>query len=108
MTPAEIEQIAMKMRATGLHSSWIELTEFSSGVVGGLVEAYQALLQDSASSGSIPSDNIEKMHLLVRDRLSKALISLTSPAHVARWESEVLSSSCAAPATIDTDIHATP
>ena len=50
MTPVELEQIPTKMRATGLHSSWNELIEFSNDVVGGLVEAYQTLLKDSASS----------------------------------------------------------
>ena len=33
MTQAELEQIATKMRATGLHSSWNELIEFSKDVV---------------------------------------------------------------------------
>ena len=87
MTLVELEQIARKMRATGLHSSWSELIGFSQDVVGGLVEAYQTLLKESVSSSG---DNMEKIYLLVRDRLSKALVSLTSPAHVARWESEVL------------------
>ena len=104
MTPVELEQIATKMRATGLHSSWRELIEFSNDVVGGLVEAYQTLLKDSTSPNG---DNKEKICLLVRDRLSKALVSLTSPAHVARWESEVLGNSCAEPATIGTTIHDT-
>jgi len=102
MTPAEMEQIAMNFRAKGLHSSWNELIEFSKDVVGGLVEAYQILLKDAASSGSIPSDNTEKMRLLVRDRLAKALTSLASPSHVARWESEVLGGSYTMPATIST------
>ena len=105
MTPVELEQIATKMRATGLHSSWNELIEFSNDVVGGLVEAYQTLLKDSTSSNG---DNKEKIGLLVRDRLSKALISLASPAHVARWESEVLGSTCTVPATVGTSIHDTP
>jgi len=104
MTPTEVEQIAKKIRATGLHSSWNELIVFANDVVGGLVEAYQTLLRDSASSNG---DNTEKIHLLVRGRLSKALVSLTSPAHVARWESEVLSSSCTVPATVGKSIHDT-
>jgi len=99
MTPVELEQIATKMRATGLHSSWSELIEFSNDIVGGLVEAYQTLLKDSTSSNG---DNKEKICLLVRDRLFKALISLTSPEHVAKWESEVLGNSCTEPATIGT------
>jgi hypothetical protein len=101
MTPVELEQIATKIRVTGLHSSWSELIEFSNDVVGGLIEAYQTLLKGSSSNG----DNKEKICLLVRDRLSKALISLTSPEHVARWESEVLGNSCTA--TIGTTIHDT-
>ena len=104
MTTLEIEQIAAKIRATGLHSSWNELIEFSNDVVGGLVEAYQTLLKDSASSNG---DNTEKMYLLVRDRLSKALVSLTSPAHVARWESEVMNNNYIAPATVSTSSHDT-
>ena len=104
MTPAELEQIATKMRATGLHSSWNELIEFSNDVVGGLVEVYQTLFKDSASFNG---DNKEKIGLLVRDRLSKALISLASPAHVASWESEVLGNSCTESATIGNSIHDT-
>jgi hypothetical protein len=99
MTPKELEQIATKIRATGLHLSWNELIEFSNDVVGGLVEAYQTLLKDSASSNG---DNKEKICLLVRDRLSKALVSLTSPAHVARWESEVMGNSRTVPPTVGT------
>ena len=105
MTQAELEQIATKMRDTGLHSSWNELIGFSNDVVGGLVEAYQTLLKDSASSNG---DNTEEKYLLVRDRLLKALVSLASPAHVARWESEVLGSTCTVPATVGTSIHDTP
>jgi len=105
MTLIELEQIAAKMRATGLHSSWNELIGFSNDVVGGLVEAYQTLLKDSASSNG---DDTKKIYPLVRDRLSKALISLASQAHVARWESEVLGSTCTVPATVGTSIHDTP
>jgi len=72
------------MRATGLHSSWNELIEFSNDVVGDLAEAYRALLKASASSNG---DNAEKIYFLVRDKLSKALVSLTSPEYIARWES---------------------
>jgi hypothetical protein len=104
MTTAELEQIATKIRATGLHSSWSELIEFSNDVVGDLVEAYQTMLKDPASSNG---DNTEKMYLLVRDRLSKALISLTSPEYVAKWESEVLGSSITTPATAGTSIYDT-
>ena len=87
------------MRATGLHSSWNELIEFSNDVVGGLVEAYQTILKDSASSNV---NSPEQAYPLVRERLFKALVALASPAHVARWESEALGNSCAVPATVVT------
>jgi hypothetical protein len=97
MTQAELEQIASQLRARGLHSSWNDLIEFSRGVVGGLVEAYQALLRDSASLGSIPSSNPENVQIMVRDRLVKALTLLTSETQVAGWKSEVLGSNYTAP-----------
>ena len=90
MTQAESEQIAREMRARGLHSSWSDLVEFSDCVVGGLVDAYQALLRDSASSDRIPLTNTSDVHTIVQEKLVKALASLTSQAQVARWKSEVL------------------
>ena len=90
MTQAELEQIAREVRAKGLHSSWSELIEFSDGVVGNLVDAYQALLRNSGSLGSISSSNTEDVQLMVQDRLAKALTLLTSEAQVASWKSEVL------------------
>ncbi len=104
MTQAELEQIATNFRAKGLHLSWAELIKFSNDAVGGLVDAYQTLLKNPASSNG---DNTDKIYLLIRDRLSKVLISLTSPAQVARWESEVLGSNCTMPETVDTSIHDT-
>jgi hypothetical protein len=92
MTQAELEQIASQVRAKGLHSSWSDLIEFSSGVVGGLVEAYQALLRDSTSLDSTPSSSPKDVQLMVRDRLAKALTLLTSEKQVAKWDSEVLGS----------------
>ena len=92
LTQADLEQLARQMRARGLHSSWNELIEFSDGVVGGLVEAYKALLRDSTSLGSTPSSNSKDVQLMVRDRLAKALTLLTSEKQVARWDSEVLGS----------------
>jgi len=88
MTPAELEQIAMKMRDKGLHSSWNELIEFSNGIVGGLVEAYQALLRNSVASDIKPSIGTRELHMMVQGKLAKALTVLTSEAQVARWESE--------------------
>jgi len=90
MTQAQLEQIAREMRAKGLHSSWSDLIEFSDCVVGGLVDAYQALLRDSASSDRVPSTNTSDLHTMVQEKLVRALTSLTSQAQVARWESEVL------------------
>lgn len=92
MTQAELEQIAREMRARGLYSSWSELIEFSDCVIGGLVEAYQALLRDSASSDRVPSTNTSDLHTMVQEKLVRALTSLTSQAQVARWKSELLGS----------------
>jgi len=92
MTQVELEQVAREMRARGLHSSWNDLVEFSDRVVGGLVDAYQALLRDSASSDRIPLTNTNNVRTIVQEKLVKALASLTSQSQVARWESEVLGS----------------
>jgi hypothetical protein len=92
MTQAELEQIARDMRARGLHSSWNELLVFSESVVGGLVDAYQALLRDLVSSGNILSANPDHLQVLIKEKLRKALISLTSRPQVARWESQAMGS----------------
>ena len=92
MTQAELEQIAREVRAKGLHSSWNELIEFSDGVVGGLVDVYQALLKNPVSWKSTYSSNPEDMQLILEDKLARALTLLTSQAQVARWKSEVLGS----------------
>ena len=92
MTQAELEQIAREMRAKGLHSSWNELLEFSESVVGSLVDAYQALLRSSVSSGNILSANPGDLRVLLQEKLGKALVSLTSREQVAKWESEALAS----------------
>jgi hypothetical protein len=97
VTQAELEQIAREVRARGLHSSWSELIEFSDGVVGCLVNAYQALLRNSVSVGSIPSSNPEDVQLWVQERIAKALTLLTSKAQVAKWEREVLGSDYTVP-----------
>ena len=90
MTQTELERIAREMRARVLRSSWNDLVEFSDCVVGGLVDAYQALLRGSATSNRVTSTNTSDLHTLVQERLVKALASLTSQAQVAKWESEVL------------------
>ena len=91
MTQAALEQVARKIRTGGLHSSWSELIQFSDGVVGGLVEAYQALLRDSVSSDSVPSTSTSELHTMLQAKLVKALTLLTSSEQLARWESEALS-----------------
>ena len=97
MTQAELEHIAREVRAMGLHASWSELIEISDGVVGGLVDAYQALLRKSASLNITSSSNPEDVQLMVKERLARALTLLTSQAQVARWESEVLGSDYTVP-----------
>jgi hypothetical protein len=97
MTQAELEQIAKGVRAKGLRSSWSELIEFSDGVVGGLVDAYQALLRNPTSLGNTSSSNPEDVQQIVQDRLARALTLLTSQAQVARWKSEVLGSGYTVP-----------
>jgi len=92
LNQAELEQIAREMRAKGLHSSWNELLEFSESVVGSLVDAYQALLRSSVSSGNILSANPGDLRVLLQEKLGKALVSLTSREQVAKWESEALAS----------------
>jgi len=90
MTQAELDSIARKMRARGLHSSWDGLLTFSKDVVGSLVDAYQALLKSTAKSDKVSSTNPYDVQKLVRDKLAAVLILLTSKAQVAKWESEAL------------------
>jgi hypothetical protein len=95
---ADLEQLARQMRARGLHSSWNELLVFSESVVGSLVDAYQAFLRNPVSSGNILSANPGDLQMLVRKKLRKALISLTSQTQVTRWESEALGTDTSVPA----------
>ena len=88
MIQAELEQVARKMRARGLHSSWEELLEFSRDVVGSLVDAYQALLKSTAKSDRISSIHPDDVQKVVREKLATVLTLLTSEAQVARWELE--------------------
>jgi len=88
LTQMDLENLARKTRARGLHSSWIELLEFSQTVVGNLVDAYQTLLRDS--DGGDLAKNPIGLRTMLQDNLSKALISLTSEAQVAKWKSEIL------------------
>jgi len=90
MTQAELDSIARKMRARGLHSSWEELLTFSKDVVGSLVGAYQALLKSTAKSDKISPSESDDVQKVVRDKLAAVLTLLTSEAQVARWDSQVL------------------
>jgi len=90
MTQTELELVAKKMRARGLHSSWDELLAFSKDVVGGLANAYQALLKSMAKSDKVSSTSPDDVKKVVRDELAAALTVLTNEAQVARWESEAL------------------
>jgi hypothetical protein len=92
MTQVELEQIAKQVRVKGLHSSWSELLEFSESVAGNLVDAYQALLRNSVSSGSMLSANPGDLQVLLQEKLGKALVSLASQEQVAKWGSEALTS----------------
>ncbi len=90
LNQADLEQLAGQMRARGLHSSWVELLDFSESVVGSLVNAYQALLRTPVSSGNPLSANPGDLRVLLQEKLGKALISLTSQEQVAKWKSEAL------------------
>jgi hypothetical protein len=90
MTQTELDSIARKMRSRGLHSSWDELLIFSKEVVGGLVDAYQALLKSAARSNKFFPTNSDDVLRVVRDKLATALTVLTSEVQVARWESSAL------------------
>ena len=88
MTQAELDLVARKIRAKGLHSSWDELLTFSEDVVGSLVNAYQALLKSSALSEKASLNNRNDAQKVVRDKLAMAITALTSEAQVARLESK--------------------
>ena len=90
MTQADLELIARKMRARCLHSSWDGLLAFSRDVFGNLVDAYQALLKNLALLDKISSTSPDNAQRVVKDKLSAALVLLTSEAQVAKWESEAL------------------
>ena len=90
LSQTDLEELARQMRARGLHSSWNELLEFSESVVGSLVDAYQALLRNSVSSGNMLSANPGDLRVLVQEKLGMALALLASKEQVARWESEAL------------------
>jgi len=90
MTQAELELVAREIRARGLHSSWGELLTFSKDVIGSLVDAYQALLKDTAKSDKISPTDPDDVQKVVRDKLAAVLTLLTSEAQVARWESDAL------------------
>lgn len=88
LNQTDLEQLASQMRARGLHSSWNELLELSESVVDNLVDAYQALLRNSVSSGSMPAANCGYLRVWLQKKLGRALVSLTSQEQLAKWESE--------------------
>jgi hypothetical protein len=90
LNQADLEQLASQMRARGLHSSWVELQEFSESAIGSLVDAYQALLRAPVSSGNPLSANPGDLRVFLQEKLGKALVSLTSQEQVTKWESEAL------------------
>ena len=90
MTQAELEWTAREMRGRGLNSSWEELLIFSEDVVGSLVSAYQALLKRPEHSSNVSQNDPDDTETVIRDKLAKSLILLTSEAHVAQWKSEAL------------------
>ena len=90
MTQIELELVARGVRARGLHSSWDELLTFSKDAVGSLVDAYQALLKDTAKSDTVSSSDPDDVQKVVKYKLVKALTLLTDKARVAKWESEAL------------------
>lgn len=95
MTQTELDSIAKKMRAKGLHSSWDELVTFSKDTVGGLVDAYQALVKSAVKSDKLSLTNCDDVLRVVRDKLAIALTVLTSEVQVARWESDAISENTA-------------
>ena len=89
MTQEELEQSARKMRARGLHYSWLELMEFTGDVVGNLADAYQALLK-GISSLSKDLDDTDTEIKMITDKLATALTILTSEEKVTRWRNDAL------------------
>jgi len=90
VTEAELESVAREMRYRGLHSTWVELMEFSRDVIGNLADAYQALLRSMAKSDTVSSIDSDDVQKLVRDKLVKALTLLNSEVWVAKLESKAL------------------
>ena len=90
MTQGELELIARETRARGLHSTCNELLSFSEGVVGGLVDAFQALLKSTAKSDKVSSSDFDDVQKVVKGKLAAVPTLLTSRAQVAKWEAELL------------------
>ena len=68
----------------------IRYREFSESAIGSLVDAYQALLKAPVSSGNSLSANPGELRVFLQEKLSKALVSLSSQKQVAKWKSEAL------------------
>ena len=90
MTQAELELVAGKMRDRGLHSSWLELIQFSRDVVGNLADAYQALLRSIPSPSEVSSDNPDAVLNVISNKLATALTLLTDEEQVDRWGANAL------------------
>lgn len=93
MTQSELEQVARQLRDRGLHSSWNELMKLSDCVVVNLVDAYQTLLKIPVASDITTSSITRDVHMMLQEKLAKALTSLTSESQVAGWKSEVFAGS---------------
>lgn len=90
MTQEDIESVARKIRATGLHTPWKDLLVLSKDAVGNLVDAFQGLLRNTFVLDSGALINREETQRIALESLSKALTLLTSEAQVSRWKSEAL------------------
>jgi len=93
MTQAELEQLAKKMRDRGLHSTWVELMEFSRDVIGNLADVYQALLRGISSPSEIYLNDTNAVIKVIINKLASALTILTSEEQVSRWRDTALSAS---------------
>ena len=90
MTQEDIESVAQKIRAAGLHTSWIDLMILSKDAIGSIVDAFQGLLRNTFLLDSEALTSREETQRTALQSLNKALILLTSEAQLLRWKSEAL------------------
>lgn len=88
MTQTELEQIARRIRDIGLHASWNDLLAFADNVVGSLVDAYRIAVGSSSSANVLLSPAPDNKYVILQEKLSKAIVSLTGEEMAARWRSE--------------------